>query len=308
MNFKEMWARQVEQNLNWIPNYKDLTPLEREEWVRNYVLALISELDEVLGVVKFKKNKLYRARVNMDNLLEESIDLFKFVLSIPIVYQIPPEDFFKRFFEKSNVVDERWKKELVRLEETSNVICVDIDGVLADFSAGWTAHLSKVLNRVITPDLHTNYYIHTCIGISKEREEEIKEGWYTNGGFRDLPIYDGVVRGMNGLSKDFDIILVTARPVQEYRRIEVDTHQWLAKWGVPFNFISWGRYKIDQIQQEIWPAKVRWFLEDRLMNAIDLAKNGVQVILFNRPYNQGETPEGVIRVDNWEEAIGIIRG
>lgn len=45
------------------------------------------------------------------------------------------------------------------------------------------------------------------------------------------------------------------------------------------------------------------FFEDKHDNAVNLHEElGIPVILFNTPYNQEAIPDGVIRVDNWDEA------
>ena len=45
------------------------------------------------------------------------------------------------------------------------------------------------------------------------------------------------------------------------------------------------------------------FLEDKYDNAVDIYEEcQIPVILFDTPYNQGATPEGIIRVENWLEA------
>jgi uncharacterized HAD superfamily protein len=51
--------------------------------------------------------------------------------------------------------------------------------------------------------------------------------------------------------------------------------------------------------------KVRYFIEDQLSNARPLAPL-CRVLLLDRPYNQGETPDRVSRVENLKEAVAQI--
>jgi uncharacterized protein len=45
------------------------------------------------------------------------------------------------------------------------------------------------------------------------------------------------------------------------------------------------------------------FFEDKHDNAVSIATEcNIPVILFNTPYNQDPVPDGVIRVNNWQEA------
>lgn len=53
--------------------------------------------------------------------------------------------------------------------------------------------------------------------------------------------------------------------------------------------------------------KIDLFLEDALDYALPIAKSGIEVILFDRPWNQMKTlPKNVYRVNDWKEAKKII--
>ena len=48
-------------------------------------------------------------------------------------------------------------------------------------------------------------------------------------------------------------------------------------------------------------------LEDNLEYAIDCAESGIKVVLFNRPWNKKSHHKDIFRVDNWKEALEVIR-
>ena len=48
------------------------------------------------------------------------------------------------------------------------------------------------------------------------------------------------------------------------------------------------------------------FIDDALHFAEDVASFGIPVLLFDTPWNRGQTREGVTRVHSWEEILGLL--
>lgn len=80
------------------------------KWNKEYILALIAEATEVLNEVDWKMHK----QMNLPNdarerLLEESIDVMKFLLGLMIVNGFSLDDIYSMFKSKSQVVEKRLK-------------------------------------------------------------------------------------------------------------------------------------------------------------------------------------------------------
>ena len=80
------------------------------KWNKEYILALIAEATEVLNEVDWKMHK----QMNLPNdarerLLEESIDVMKFLLGLMIVNGFSLDDIYSMFKTKSKVVEKRLK-------------------------------------------------------------------------------------------------------------------------------------------------------------------------------------------------------
>ncbi len=50
-------------------------------------------------------------------------------------------------------------------------------------------------------------------------------------------------------------------------------------------------------------CKVDLIVEDSLTHAIECAKRGIKVILFDKPWNQASLAENITRVKDWNEIL-----
>ena len=48
-------------------------------------------------------------------------------------------------------------------------------------------------------------------------------------------------------------------------------------------------------------------IEDNVKTALYLAENGIRVLLFDAPYNQGILHQNIVRVFSWEEIFELIK-
>ena len=82
------------------------------KWNKEYILALIAEATEVLNEVDWKMHK----KMNLpndarDRLLEESIDVMKFLLGLMIVNGFTVDQVYDMFKSKSIKVEKRLKED-----------------------------------------------------------------------------------------------------------------------------------------------------------------------------------------------------
>ena len=80
------------------------------KWNKEYILALIAEATEVLNEVDWKMHKqMDLPNDARERLLEESIDVMKFLLGLMIVNGFSLDDIYSMFKSKSQVVEKRLK-------------------------------------------------------------------------------------------------------------------------------------------------------------------------------------------------------
>ena len=85
---------------------------ELVKWNKEYILALIAEATEVLNEVDWKMHKNMEMPADArDRLLEESIDVMKFLLGLMIVNGFSCNEIYSKFISKSLAVVKKFDKE-----------------------------------------------------------------------------------------------------------------------------------------------------------------------------------------------------
>lgn len=86
---------------------RGISGISEDEWIQKQILALISELSEVMDEVNFKwwKNK---KPINEDNLKEEIVDVFHFFVSMCLTAGMDAEELFRRYLAKN---EENFKRQ-----------------------------------------------------------------------------------------------------------------------------------------------------------------------------------------------------
>ena len=89
-----------------------MTFKEKVAQTKEYLLSLHDEVDEVLHTLPWKTHRKYKEDFfKIEDLREELIDVFKFLLNVYIIWGITPDKMMKDFTKKSEKVLERLKEE-----------------------------------------------------------------------------------------------------------------------------------------------------------------------------------------------------
>ena len=100
----------------------------------------------------------------------------------------------------------------------------------------------------------------------------------------------------------YELFYISARGEHVYDT----TYNWFKREVIPYDHIELigSHYKIEAAKKH----RVHAFFEDKHDNAVDIHEElDIPVILFDTPYNQKPIPDGVIRVQNWQEASQWIK-
>jgi uncharacterized HAD superfamily protein len=120
----------------------------------------------------------------------------------------------------------------------------------------------------------------------------------------ETPPIPGAISGIKALAEKHELVLITGRS-----DIAVDvTHAWLEK-HLPGIFET--TYFTNQFHGEKKMSKAEFcrahnidiLIDDFMGTAENVSKEGIPVLLYDRPWNQGEIPEKVTRVHSWEEIL-----
>lgn len=143
-------------------------------------------------------------------------------------------------------------------------------------------------------------------------EEEARQKWHeffeTDHFMGICPIAGAFVALSVLKERGHELFAITARPHHIAKKTEdwLDEHFPAVFSGVRFantHGLSGSKHKKSELCIELG---IGVLVEDDPRHAIDCADNGVDVILFDYPWNQVELPERVQRVYSWDDAIRLV--
>ncbi|MCM1333551.1 MAG: hypothetical protein NC084_01820 [Bacteroides sp.] len=188
------------------------------------------------------------------------------------------------------------------------IIGVDCDGVLTDMTAYICRYGEKWFKR--KPVDPCGESVSEIFGVSEK--EEFRFGLrYFFTYCRKWPPRENAAEVVEKLGQCGHIpYQITARkfvtshdPLGAYSRYLY--RQWLRKNGFHFRGIFFCSEK-NALEDKLAGCRklsVDVMIDDRSDIALHLAKNGIRVLLFNTPYNQGTEGENIIRVYDWNDVF-----
>jgi len=184
-------------------------------------------------------------------------------------------------------------------EMPHNVVGVDLDGVIADI-VSQLVRFSRIEYGIhLLPSQLRSERIEICTPINGEQLTKL---FQEPGFFRSMRAIPRAKQSLSALREHgYSIHVITDR--FWYPDIHDDTRKWLADRSINVESLVFAR-KTDK-QHVARELGVQWFIEDQISNA-NLLSEVCQVLLIDRPYNQGMTPEGVARVKGIDEAVESI--
>jgi len=249
---RDIWKDQKDFNGNFFPDHQgDFHEQSRQ--TKEMILCLLSECDELLRSIKWKIHRKDDVKPNLPRIREELTDIFKYWISICCIWGITPENALEDYWKKSMVVRQRYSEEYVNSLEGNIVIC-DIDGVLADYTAGlcsWIEALYPELKSQVTNvRKQVGIWMNAeAIGVSDSVWQEIKHRYRTGQGKLLIPpcshARDFLYLCRNVLG--YKVVLLTSRPIDRYPNIYAETLQWLKNHGLEFDHIWWAVDKVETI-------------------------------------------------------------
>ena len=106
----EIFARQKKFQYNFYDVDK-LTEEQKIKLTKEFILCMHRELGEILNIIPWKAHRANNKHYNVDELHEEIIDTFKFMLNLCLIWGIDTDKFNNLFHNKSKIVEQRYIKE-----------------------------------------------------------------------------------------------------------------------------------------------------------------------------------------------------
>ncbi len=297
-HLEKIWERQrLQQEFFGLDPDKMTLPARRAA-AKDMILGLYEEVAELARTsAHFKAHLLKISPIERGNVADEGADILKYLITILQLFGITQNDLYEAFIRKSEVVEDRAIGERLTLDRSTRVVLCDLDNCVADlreFSV-------KVMEARGDGPMSDRMLALL---------EGLKEDFYRGGGFRDLPIIEGAAEGLDSLRRDgYKIVLITARPYWDYKRIYADTLHWLKAGNIAYDMLLFNKDKAEAVQKYIFPAQPVAFIEDRDKHALEIVEIGVPVLLIDYEYNRHISDGPLLsRVSDWPEIVNKLVG
>lgn len=246
------------------------TPQQRIDLTKEFALHMTSEITEMLnasGTWAMHRRPM-GGLVNEENIRRQLIDQFKYWMSLCQLWGFSPEQMADTYWRKSATVRARYSEEfLISLDRPA--VILDLDNVLCDYTQGffaWATEAAKVavfhpsdnparelsylemmdrLDRMRRQHLYCNA---ENAGVVLADWMKFLHAFRVGGGFALLPAMPGLQQLTAWLkTRQYCVIGLTSRPIDEYPNIIDDTFYWLAKHNVAVDCVWWGAHKGEKL-------------------------------------------------------------
>ena len=189
-------------------------------------------------------------------------------------------------------------------------IGVDVDDVLVQSLPTYLEAFRRRFRREVPIEEAAWEIFRRFPGISPTEIREFFAELETTDFLGSRPVYPEAVRGVRSLAEaGHRLIVVTGRLTEHIGH----TRRLLAKAGILDLFEALAHRDGEAAATDYKPRVVReqrldLMIDDELHVAKAVARVPVPVLLFDRPWNQGDLPSGITRVRSWDEILRCVAG
>ena len=285
MNLIQMFKKQKEFN-DLFFNNENLDDSEKEEITKSLTLALHSEVSELISAINFKDHRQVKVLVDKEKILYESVDVFRYLISILNLWDISPEKFSFAFDDKDLFLHMRHRMEKEKWNGQP-VLIFDLDDVISEFREGFTTwlHLERGVN---INHSSKEYYTTSEVIEAGLNPESVFDEFIFNRGLKDLDANNEIIDVINRLyDEGYWIQILTARP-EDVLLCRYDTFRWLESSTLKFHRLDFSAEKYR------WLTRTDYFQDNKVVCAIDdsakhsaeYAKHGILTLSPIKPYNE----------------------
>jgi len=183
-------------------------------------------------------------------------------------------------------------------------IGIDLDDVTADFFEALLRFYHKKFGKLHKKEEFKEWKWGPVWGVSREEGIKIVDEFHEKHNIDEVQPLKHAINSLHHLLRDHELFIITSRPVRFKSKVE----SWLKHHlgDVKIEVIHAGDWHKGQAatKKEICKERdIHILLEDAPDTALECAKAGVRVILFDYPWNQAVSHKNIIRVKNWLEAV-----
>jgi len=267
-------------------NRDSLTQIEKEEITKSLSLALHSEISSMISGINFKDHKHSRIEIDVNKILYESVDAFRYIIAIMNLWGISHDQFISAFDDKDLYLKTCHKLER-NIWDGRPVLIVDMDDVIVGFRDGFIGWLRDRYNIHVDPEC-PEYYTTTAVKAKGLNPESVFFNFISERKLRDLEPIGNMIQVLNELHDlGYWIQLLTARP-EENLLCCYDTYRWLESSGLKYDRLNFSGEKYRWLaQSEYYDAgSVVCAIDDSPKHSAEYAKHGINVISPLTSYNR----------------------
>lgn len=298
---RKLWTLQKEYNFRI---KLDEQNSDREFWTEKYLLGIVSEVDEILQDINWKRHRKTVKEIDKDNLAHELADLTKYVFSLWQLWDFTLYQAVNITLQKSIMLEEIYAQENFVIPSGSIVLITDLDGTLGDWRASFIQWAEDKHSVKMPDDPSSSLMMDTDLAMSYPMYYNLKEEFEQSGGYGTIELYEDVakvVRELKQANPELIHIVTTARPAGRYHRIWMDTWNWLLRNDLqPHQLLMTSEPRILLASSLSNSSKIIMFDDDPGM-IIRAANSGIKVFVKEQPYNKGVEHENVVILKYFDE-------
>jgi len=295
MDLSFLWSDQYDLQQLW-HDWTALSKLERDGLIKELLLNLHEQVGKLQDVADHSRYHMLKQSIRAGQstaACDAGVGVMKLLVALMLFSGVTPEQFAQTWSAVGDRVRAKWRWEQDQLADVTVLAC-DLDGVVSRYTPGFRSWCEQNGHTIGGPHINT------------PDMEPIKDQFHSSGGFSLLePDAYGieVLNRWRGLSDDRRLVMITARPYRQFKRIYSDTIDWLRRVGLNYDHVLFERDKAEAIRL-LQPARIVGHIEDRGKHALEVAATGTRVfkLPFDAPEELASHPL-ITLVSDWDALV-----
>jgi len=177
----------------------------------------------------------------------------------------------------------------------------DLDGCVIQLMPTMLGILKKKYGLSYTEQDVTCWKLEDCLGITEQMTRSIVNE--SLGAWKSWKPYEGAIEFINEYHRRSGgiVTFITGRQ-PEFR---IATYEWLDWWlpHIPYELILTGKANKGELARQL---RIHMFIEDYFDGVLDLANNGIFVLMPARPWNRDVNLFNVITFNEWKDIMCVL--
>lgn len=277
--------RQQEKFSDLFFEAEKLSPKEKEEMLKTFVLSMHAELTGIVDAVNYKDHRRLTNPVDIQKILYKSVDTYRYVLAILNLWGISGSTFSTALQQKDAFL--HYRHRLSHKKWSGQPVALfDMDDVLAEFRKSFCAYATHQSGHFIDPESDEYYNTREFKRLGLNGDVYFKN-FIDSHGFLLLERNEKYCKFLKDLQeRGYWIQIVTARSETNLTAF-YDTYSWLSTHGIDADGVAFTPEKFVWLSEQKYYSNGKYFaVDDSAKHAAEYAKHGVNVVVPEKPYNK----------------------